>query len=186
MYGLLHRGARMLTASREIKTPADVKGLKLRVPEIKSWITVWQALGALPTPVNLNEVYAALQTRVVEGQENPIDTIYGAKFHEVNKYVMETGHLYSCFYWCYNKEFIDNLPADIKKIVEDATVESLKWGNENVAKNEVKIVEEMKKQGTIFVPVDKKAWMAAAKPGVIEALKTFNPDAAKIVMQYLD
>jgi tripartite ATP-independent transporter DctP family solute receptor len=186
MYGLLHRGARMLTASREVKTPADVSGLKLRVPEIKSWITVWQALGALPTPINLNEVYAALQTRVVDGQENPIDTIYGAKIHEVNKFVMETGHLYSCFYWTYNKDFIEGLPADMRKLVEDATLEALKWGNDNVAKNEVKIIEQMKAEGATLIPVDKKAWMDAAKPGVIEALKTFNPDAAKVVMQYLN
>ncbi len=184
-YGILHRGPRMLTANRAIVTPAELKGLKLRVPEIKSWITVWKALGTLPTPVNMNEVYTALQTKVVEAQENPIDTIYGAKFPEVQSHTMLTEHLYSTFFWCYNKNFLDKLPADLKKIVVDATKEALDWGNSNIAQQEKTLIEKMKKEGNIIVPVDKKAWMEAAKPGVIEAAQSLHPDARAELMKNL-
>lgn len=185
LIGLLHRGPRMLTATREIKTPAELKGLKLRVPEIKSWITVWKSMGALPTPVNMNEVYTALQTRVVEGQENPIDTIYGAKLPEVQSHTMLTEHLYSCFYWTYNTQWFNKLPADQQKLVMDCTVEALKWGNDNIAQIEKDLIEKMKSEGNIIVPVDKKEWMAAARDGVIEAAQTLHPDARAALMENL-
>ena len=84
--GLSRRGARLLTANKPIPSPTELKGLKLRVPEIPQWVTVWKELGALPTPVAWPEVFTALQTGVVNGQENPIMQIYEGKLYEVQKY----------------------------------------------------------------------------------------------------
>ncbi|HWU36049.1 MAG TPA: TRAP transporter substrate-binding protein, partial [Candidatus Acidoferrum sp.] len=97
--GLSRRGARLLTANMPIPSPVELKGLKLRVPEIPQWVTVWKEVGALPTPVAWPEVFTALQTGVVNGQENPIMQIYEAKLYEVQKFVMMTEHLSTYFHW---------------------------------------------------------------------------------------
>ena len=184
-FGTLARGPRMLTANRAIPTPAELKGLKIRVPEIKSWITVWHSMGALPTPVNLNETYTALQTRVVEAQENPIDTIFGAKFHEVQTHTMLTEHVYAYFYWCYNQAFFERLPKNYQDIVTEATAEALAWGNSNIARLEQELIAKMVEQGNIMVKVDKPAYMEAAKNGVIEAAQVLAPEAKAVVMKHL-
>ena len=86
--GIVYRGARYLTANRPIKTPAEVKGLKFRLPEIKPWMKIWETLGALPVVVAFPEVYMALKTGVAEAQENPLESIWGYKFYEAQKYLI--------------------------------------------------------------------------------------------------
>ncbi len=97
-YGL--RGPRHLTSNRPIKTAADVKGLKIRIPLQPIYVESWKALGAFPQAIALGELYMALKQGIVEAQENPLSYIYSLAFYEVQKYVNLTGHQQSLFYLC--------------------------------------------------------------------------------------
>ena len=127
--GLSRRGARLLTATKAITTPADVKGLKLRVPEIPQWVAIWKELGALPTPVAWPEVFTALQTGVVNGQENPVMQIYEGKLYEVQKFVMMTEHISSYFHWVANEKFLQGLSPANRALVETTVKSAADWGS---------------------------------------------------------
>ncbi len=165
--GLSRRGARLLTAGKPITTPADVKGLKLRVPEIPQWVTVWKELGALPTPVAWPEVFTALQTGVVNGQENPILQIYEGKLYEVQKFVMMTEHISSYFHWVANEKFLQGLSPTNRKLVESVVKEAADWGSTKQAEKSAEQRAIMEKQyGVKFVDVDKAKFTQAARPAI--------------------
>lgn len=105
---------------RPIRSPADMKGLKIRVQETPLYVNMVKALGANPTPIAWTETYTALQTRVVDGQENPVPTILMAKLYEVQKYVTLDGHVYGVDYFAINEKFFQSLPADLQYILLDS------------------------------------------------------------------
>ena len=187
LLGLSKRGARLLTASKSIQSPADLKGLKLRVPEIATWVAVWKELGALPTPVAWPEVFTALQTGVVNGQENPILQIYEAKLYEVQKYVMLTDHLSAYFHWFGNQKFLQGLSSEHRKIVEDAVKHATAWGS---GKQEEKTAELRatleKKHGVQFVTVDKQKFFQAARPAIDRiAAQQWAPEVKDLLKEIL-
>jgi len=184
LVGLQKRGARELTASKMVKTPADLKGIKLRVPEIPSWVAVWKGLGALPTPVAWAETYNALQTRVVDAQENPISNIYVAKIYEVYKYTIMTDHLYNVYHWTVNKDFLNSLPADLKKLLLDSAKEACAWGDTQVDSTEKQQIEQLKKAGVTFVDVDKQVFINAARPFVEQLAEKWDPAARDAIKKY--
>jgi len=106
---------------RPIKSPDDMKGLKIRTMENPAHMAMVRALGASPTPIAWGEVYMALQQGVVDGQENPVSVIEVAKFNEVQKYLTLDGHVYSILPILINDKFFTSLPADIQKIIADTT-----------------------------------------------------------------
>ena len=108
-------------SKREIRTPADMKGLKLRVMAVPLHQEVVKSLGASPTVVAWAEVYTSLQTGVVDGQMNPISIINMAKFYEVQDYITLTNHLYAPYVWVMNPRFYNGLTADQKRIIDDAS-----------------------------------------------------------------
>lgn len=185
LLGLLRRGPRNLTANKAINSPDDLKGLKLRVPENKTWVAVWGSLGALTTPVNWSETYTALQTRVVDAQENPIETIYSGKINEVQSHVMITEHLYVHFYFSMGSRFYDSLTPEYQKIVNDAAAEAIAWGNNNVAVIEKELLAKMEQEGTKVVRINKQEWMAASKDGIVNASKDLVPEAREALMEQL-
>jgi tripartite ATP-independent transporter DctP family solute receptor len=165
--GLSRRGARLLTANIPIPSPVEVKGLKLRVPEIPQWVTVWKEVGALPTPVAWPEVFTALQTGVVNGQENPIMQIHEAKLFEVQKYVMMTEHLSTYFHWIANEKFLQGLSPANRKIVEEAVKSAADWGSTKQAEKAAELRSIMEKQyGVKFIEVDKAKFIQAARPAI--------------------
>jgi tripartite ATP-independent transporter DctP family solute receptor len=107
-------------SERPIKSPADMKGIKLRTMALPLHQAIVKALGASPTTVAWAEVYTSLQTGVVDGQMNPISIIAMAKFQEVQKYITLTNHLYAPYVWVLNPKFYSSLSADLKKVVDDA------------------------------------------------------------------
>jgi TRAP-type transport system periplasmic protein len=114
-------GFRQLTNSvREVKTPDDVKGLKIRTMENPIHLAAWKALGANPTPMPFSEVFTAMQQKTIDGQENPVLTIYDSKFNEVQKYLTLTGHVYTPHLLLMNKKLFDSMPAADQKIFQDA------------------------------------------------------------------
>src|SRR5438477_5010258 len=110
----------ILRKSREVKTPADMAGVKLRMPGSETWQFLGEALGAKPTPLAFEEVYLAMQTGTVDGLENPLPDAEAAKFYEVSKQVVLTGHMVSNTFFAVAKTYWDGLSADQKTAVEKA------------------------------------------------------------------
>ena len=183
---LQERGARNLTASKVINTPADLKGLKVRVPEITSWLTVWESLGTIPTPIAWSETYSALQTGVADGQENPIENIYVNKIYEVNENIMMTEHLYNVFHWTINKDFYDSLPTDLQSIIMDTAKEVTAWGDTQLADHEKGLREELEEMGAKFIEVDREVFIEAAASGIEKVSQTWDPKVQEIVEDYLN
>ncbi len=116
-------GFRQLSNSvREVKSPADVKGLKIRTMENPLHLAAWRALGANPTPMPFSEVFTAMQQKTIDGQENPVVVIYLQKFNEVQKYVTLTGHIYTPFLLLMNQQLWDGMPADDQKVFMEGAV----------------------------------------------------------------
>ncbi len=114
-------GARHVTNNkRPIKSVGDIKGLKIRTPSGDAWNLTFRALGANPTPIDIKELYQALQQGIVDGQENPYDNMLVRKFQEVQKYLSNTGHFYDWSGYFVHKGSFDALTADQQKAVKDA------------------------------------------------------------------
>ena len=111
-------GFRQITSStRPIVTADDLKGMKIRVPPSPLWTSMFKALDSAPTSINFSEVYSALQTKVVEGQENPLAIIATAKLYEVQKYCSLTNHMWDGFWFLANQKAWERLPQDLRSIV---------------------------------------------------------------------
>ncbi|MDE2628462.1 MAG: TRAP transporter substrate-binding protein [Burkholderiales bacterium] len=111
-------GFRQITSStRPIATPADLKGFKIRVPPSPLWTSMFEALGAAPTSINFAEVYSALQTKIVDGQENPLAIISTAKLYEVQRYCSLTNHMWDGFWFLANRRAWEKLPPDLQAVV---------------------------------------------------------------------
>ena len=183
--GLSRRGARLLTANIPIPSPTELKGLKLRVPEIPQWVTVWKEVGALPTPVAWPEVFTALQTGVVNGQENPIMQINEAKLYEVQKYVMMTEHLSTYFHWVVNEKFFQGLSPANRKIVAEAVKSAADWGSTKQTEKAAELRSMMEKQyGVKFIEVDKAKFIQAARPAIDQiATQQWAPEVKDLLKE---
>lgn len=155
-------GFRQLTSStREIKTPEDLKGFKMRVPAAPILTGLFQALGAGPTPINFNEVYSALQTKVVEGQENPLAIIATAKLYEVQKYCSLTSHVWDAYIILGNRRSFQRLPADAQEIVTRELNKAADAERADIAVLSKSLRDELSGKGLQFVGVDKAAFRSA-------------------------
>lgn len=111
-------GFRQITSStKPINTPDDLRDFKIRVPVSPLWTSMFQALGAAPTSINFNEVYSSLQTKVVDGQENPLAIIATAKLYEVQKFCSLTNHMWDGFWFLANRRAWEALPQDIRDVI---------------------------------------------------------------------
>ena len=154
-------GFRQLTSStREIKTPDDLKGFKMRVPPAPILTGLFQALGAGPTPINFNEVYSALQTKVVEGQENPLPIIATAKLYEVQKFCSLTSHVWDAYIILGNRRSFQKLPADVQAIVTSELNKSADDERADISALSKSLREDLASKGLKFVEVDKPAFRA--------------------------
>ncbi|MEO8485444.1 MAG: TRAP transporter substrate-binding protein [Betaproteobacteria bacterium] len=157
-------GERHLTNSkRPIRVPADLQGIKLRVPEGKWRVKMFQAYGANPSPMKFSELFTALQTGVMDGQENPFTQIYSAKLQEVQKYLSLSGHVYTPAYLTVGKTKWEALPADVRKVLEDTAKETQAYVYETAAKDDGELVGKLKAAGMQVNDVDKDAFIAASR-----------------------
>src|SRR5438477_11365771 len=149
MTGLAYwdNGFKEMSANRKLLTPADYKGLKFRIQSSKVLEAQFRALGSIPQVMAFGEVYKALQTGVVDGQENTWSNIYTQKMHEVQKYATVTNHGYIGYVVVVNKKFWDGLPADIRANCEKAMKEATAFGNGQSAKENDDALEAIKKSG---------------------------------------
>jgi tripartite ATP-independent transporter DctP family solute receptor len=145
----LYLGTRQvnLREARNVKTPADLKGVKLRMPGSKEWLFLGEALGATATPLAFGEVYLGLKTGTIDGQDNPLPTVRAAKFYEVTKQLVMTSHLVDgIFIAISNKSWSAMTPAQQQK-VRAAAQAAVAYNNENRLKEEGQIVDFFKQQG---------------------------------------
>jgi TRAP-type transport system periplasmic protein len=157
-------GFRQITSSTHpIKAPSDLKGFKIRVPVSPLWTSMFQALGASPISINFAEVYSALQTRIAEGQENPLSLIQIAKLYEVQKYVSMTSHMWDGFWMLGNKRSFSALPADAQAIIARELNASALQERADIAKLNGSVAEDLKSKSLEFVEVDKPAFREALK-----------------------
>jgi tripartite ATP-independent transporter DctP family solute receptor len=170
--GVVYRGARFLTANRPIKTPSEVKGLKIRLPENKPWIKVWESLGALPVVVAFPEVYMALKTGVAEAQENPLESIWSYKFYEAQKYLIGTRHVYAAAKYQISKKWFDTLKADQQKLILDAWKDATAFANEQAVAFDKKLVGDLQAKGMTLIEPDMPAFQKAVQPAMQELNKT--------------
>jgi tripartite ATP-independent transporter DctP family solute receptor len=177
-------GFRHITNNKHpIVTPQDLKGIKLRVPEGKWRVKMFQAYGANPSPMKYSEVFTALQTGVMDGQENPFAQIASAKFYEVQKYLSLTGHVYSPAYLAVGLKKWNTLPADVRKTLDSTAKEVQGWVYEKAAKDDEILLEKMKASGTIKVnEANKDAFIAASK-AVYDEFSKEVPGAKDIIQR---
>lgn len=147
-------GFRHITSSgREIKTAADLKGFKMRVPAAPALTSLFQALEASPSPINFNEVYTALQTKVVEGQENPLAIISTARLYEVQKSCSLTGHVWDGYWVLANKRSFQKLPADVQQIIQRELDKSATEQRADIAKLSGTLTTDLKAKGVNILTV---------------------------------
>ena len=147
--GIGYLGSRQvnLREVRNVKTPADLKGVKLRMPGSKEWLFLGEALGATPTPLAFGEVYLGLTTGTVDGQDNPLPSVRAAKFYEVTKQIVLTSHLTDGVFIAISNKAWAAMGAAQKQKVQAATQAAIAFNNDNRIKEEAQLVDFFKKEG---------------------------------------
>jgi tripartite ATP-independent transporter DctP family solute receptor len=174
-------GERHITNSkRPIKVPADLAGIKLRVPEGKWRVKMFQAYGANPSPMKFSELFTALQTGVMDGEENPFTQIYSAKLQEVQKYLSLSGHVYTPAYLTVGKTKWESLPPDVRKILEDTARETQAYVYEQAAKDDADLLNKLKQAGMQVNDVDKDAFIKASG-GIYDEFGKEVPGAKEVI-----
>lgn len=156
-------GSRHMVTNRPVYTPADLKGLKIRVPNTRIQIEAMKEMGATPTPMPLAEVYPALTTGVIDGAENPIPVLYGQKHHEPAKYLILTGHLDTIADITIGNKYYQQLPDDIKKALTESCKQAGDYMTRILLESEKEIVEKMKAEGVTVIEVDRALFREASK-----------------------
>lgn len=155
-------GFRHVTSStREIRGPADLKGFKLRVPPAPPLTSLFKALDAAPSPINFNEVYTALQTKVVEGQENPLAIIATTRLYEVQKTCSLTGHVWDGYWVLGNKRSFARLPNDMQAIVTRELDKSALDQRADIARLSESLQADLKAKGITFIDVQRDEFRKA-------------------------
>jgi len=156
-----NRGPRHLTTNRAVTTPADLRGMKLRVPELETYVAAWRGLGAVVTPMALPEVFLALKQGTIDGQENPLELIFTNSFFEAQKFVNMTGHIRSGYEVVVSERWFSGLPADQKTIVMEALVEMCRLEDKYQAEDESVLEQKLKAGGMTFHPVRLETFQSA-------------------------
>ncbi|MDO9639106.1 MAG: TRAP transporter substrate-binding protein [Pseudotabrizicola sp.] len=164
------RGPRNLSATREIKTPADLNGFKLRVPNVPIFVAAWQALGANPTPMAFSEVFTSLQNGTIEGQENPLALFKSGGFYEVQKVVNKTEHVRSWIYLTISELSWAKLSETDQAALMEAAKRTQAYERELFTADELALVADLEGRGVTFVEVDQAAFAAQARDAVIGAV----------------
>jgi tripartite ATP-independent transporter DctP family solute receptor len=170
------------TNTKPIVKPEDLAGMKLRVPQGKWRVKMFQAYGANPSPMALSEVFVALQTGVMDGQENPLTQIYSSKFQEVQKFLSMTGHVYTPAYLVSGKNKFASLPADVQAALTAAARETQAYVYAQAVKLDDELLAKIKAAGVKVNDPDKDAFIAASK-GVYDEFAKEVPDGGKLVEQ---
>lgn len=177
-------GFRQITTStKPVKTAADLKSLKLRVPAAPMLTSLFTALGASPTPINFNEVYSSLQTKLVEGQENPLAIISTARLYEVQKFCTISNHVWDAYWILGNRRAIERLPKDIQETVRRELDKAATDERADIASLSGLARKDLQAKGVQIIDADKDSFqLALAKTTFYKDLRSkFGEDAWKLL-----
>lgn len=161
------RGPRNLTSQRPITSPADLDGMKMRVPNVPLFVDVWKSLGAAPTPMAFSEVFTSLQSGVIDGQENPLALIRSANFNEVQGYVNQTEHVRSWIYLTIAESTWAKLSEADQAAVMEAGTRAQAYERALLLESLANDKAYLEDKGMEFVDVDGAAFQAAARDAVL-------------------
>jgi TRAP-type C4-dicarboxylate transport system substrate-binding protein len=156
-------GPRHLTSNKPINSPADLKGVKIRVPEVETYVAAWKMLGATVTPMAVTEMFMGLKQGTIDAQENPLELIYTFSLNEVQKYVNLTAHIYSDWEITVSERWFKSLSPDLQKVVYEGLVEMGKAESRYQAADEAELERKLKEKGMTFNPVDVSKFREALK-----------------------
>ena len=167
--GTIYRGLRQMTTKKPVYTPADVYGLKLRLPNVPTWMAVWKAMDADPIGVPLPELYSALKTGKADSSEGDLPQIASFKLDEVQTHLIITNHLVQTGGMLINKPFFDKLSKADQDLIVKAAKEAETWANTKIKTGEAAILVELQRKGMQVVIPDAESFRVKARPAV-EAL----------------
>ncbi len=171
------------TSTRPIRALADISGLKIRTPPSRIWVDMFKTLGASPTPIAAGEMYTALQTHVVDGQENPFTIIETFRLYEVQKYISVTNHMWSNFWVVANAEAFNGLPRDLQKIVRDAINDAALSNRREMELSNASLADKLVRRGMRLNQVDTRPFRASLKPFYETQRKEFGETAWSLLQQ---
>ncbi len=157
---------RILFANRPVRTPDDLAGLKMRVPEIRAYLLLWQTLGTEPSRLAWGEIYLGLSTGTVDAAEGPVASAYAAKLHQVATNVMRTDHLVSTYHVTINEEAFQSLTPEQQQIMIDTAREVTQWGRAEAERQTEETVQQMAAEGATIYEVDTAPFALKARAGV--------------------
>ena len=174
LLGWMTQSWRHLTCNKEVTKPADVAGIKIRTMDSKYHMAHFNTLGASAIPMAMSELYTALQQGTIDAQENPYTNIVNSRFYEVQKYVVETGHIYDACPLIISTITWKRLDDNQKKIIQEAAAEAVNWERAEVKKDDDIFREQVKKSGTtviVLTPEQRAEFRKAAQPVYDEFVK---------------
>ena len=181
--GYLHNGMKQMSADRPLHTPADIRGLKMRIQASDVLAAQYEAVGAVPVKKPFSEVFTLLQTKAIDGTENPWSNAYSQKFYEVQPYITETDHGVLDYMVVTSAEFWMDLPDDVRNELKTALDEAVAYGNQVAAdlakEDRQKIIDSKRTEVIALTPEERAQWVEAMKP----VWKKFEPQIGK---EYID
>jgi TRAP-type C4-dicarboxylate transport system substrate-binding protein len=164
--GIVYRGLRQTTARKPIYTPADVYALKLRLPNVATWITAWKAMDAAPVPVTLPDLYKALKEGRAEASEGDLPQIASFKLDEVQSHLILTNHLVQTGGMLVNKAFFDRLSRADQELIVRAAKEATAWANARIKTGEADLLLSLQRKGMQVVIPDGDSFRVKARPAI--------------------
>lgn len=152
--GPIYRGARQMTSNTEVNDLAGLDGIDMRLPEVDEWVRIWSSLGVNPTTVAFDELYSALQTGVVDAQENPVQTISSMGLPEVQDYLIRTGHVFAASWMGINEAAWERLSEDDKTLMRESIETKSRELDEEIMQQEQEIFDELEDEGMTIIDPD--------------------------------
>lgn len=184
---IFDNGYRHITSSiKPIQTPNDLKGFKIRVPLVPLWVSMFKTLGAAPVSLPLSEAYQALQTKVADGQENPLTLIDSAKFYEIQKYCSLSNHSWDGFWFVASERIWKGVPDDIKKVMTKHINAAARLQRDDTARANVDIQQALEAKGLVFNKVNSEPFRKILRTSGFysQVRERFGPEAWGLLTQY--
>lgn len=164
LVGAGFRGSREMASRKEVKTPDDLAGMKMRVPNQLTYRLTWETLGASPVPMPSLEVYTALQQGVIDGAENPLEAQLRSKYHEAVPYIILTHHVNPYYTFIFSSDTYNGLPEDVQKILVEEGEAAMRWGTEQILASLDGFQQKLVAGGATPVEPDREAFRKKLEP----------------------
>jgi len=172
-------GTRHLLSKKKVETPADLKGVKVRVQHSRSMVATVKAMGGVPTPMSLADVYPGLSQGVIDGVENPAVVLYGGKFHEVAKHLSLTGHIKMLSPFVAGTGYWNQLSEEERQIITETSRDMVRYGAKLIDELEKEAFANLKAEGVVVNEVDVKAFSDAVGEVIQDSFPEWSPNLYK-------